>query len=126
MAELLVRAVTSSGEPEWGNSQAGWLENSDALAQLLRTRLSLFVGEFWASKADGLWDPLTGGNLSPEQKVLLLQQRILSTPYVTGISNLDFSSNPTTRQFTFSCTVESQFGRIQLSNAPSTPSQQLP
>ena len=118
-ATVLYRAVSASGDPLWGNGQASYLTDADAVALLIQTRLELFVGEWWAATGQGLWAPLTGPGLTPEQKALAIQARILSTPYVTRISDMDYGNSSSTRQFTFSATVETQFGQVQVTSGPS-------
>jgi len=125
-AAIVTLPLDKNGDALIAVPQQGFLTNIEAVTQLLQTRLQLYVGEWWAAKTDGLWPPLVGGVTTPAQKALLIQQRILATPYVTGISNMDYGYTTSTRQFTFSCTVETQFGQIQLTNAPSVPSQVLP
>ena len=120
------RALSPTGDPLWGQGQGNYLADLEAVALLLQTRLRLFVGEWWADLADGLpvfqvspgASSILGGTLNIEQATLLIQARILATPYVTGIINLE-TSYSSTRQFLYSAVVQTQFGNVQVSNSAS-------
>jgi len=87
------------------------------------TRLLLFQGEWWASLTDGLplWQSILGQGASAaaqQQMEFLITQRVNGTPFVIGTENVVITFNQQTRQFSYSATVNTSFGAIQLSNIP--------
>jgi len=131
MATILYRRIdTSNGqyEPVWGVDQAAFNSDLQAVAQLILTRLKLNTGEWFENLLDGLplWQQILGQGHGKNQAFLnlLIQQRIRKTYGVVGVSNVQSSYNSSTRSYSFSCTVKTQFGSLSLSNAtPAPPSQ---
>jgi hypothetical protein len=121
-------------EPQFGQGTGNYLQGSDAVAQAVMTRLLLFEGEWWESVNDGtpIWQqilgvPGPGGNTTLQQQIaLLLQNRILSTPYVTGITSLQFSFDSSARSFQLSASIATAFGVTQINYGPSVQPQALP
>ena len=121
-------------EPQWGNGRANYLVDLPAVAQCVLTRLLLFMGEWWESTLDGtpwfqkiLGVGPSGGSTLQQQVTLILQNRILATPYVTGVSNLEVSLDSVQRTFKMSCTVQTAFGTTPLVfNYPQVAAQGIP
>jgi hypothetical protein len=91
--------------------------------------LNLFEGEWWESVLDGTpwWQQILGRGATPAQVSLLLQNRILGTPYVTGITDLNFSFDSSSRQFTLTANVQTAFGATQVTlNSPQPGAQGIP
>lgn len=87
------------------------------------TRLKLLAGEWWENLNTGtpLFQSMlgpSGAGKHPETVILLLTQRILGTPYVTGISNVSTGYDAGRRAFQFSCQVSTQFGSLTVTNRP--------
>lgn len=108
------------GEVQWNAP----LSDLQAVTQIIYTRLNLFQGEWWASITDGLplWQSIVGHGASAaaqQQMAVLIGQRILDTPYVTGLSNVVAVFNQQTRKFiSYSASVTTEFGVVQLTNIP--------
>lgn len=99
------------------------------MGQAIRTRLLLFKTEWWSNLQDGTpwWQEILGtGNRNLQKINLLLQERILGTPFVTSIQNLQSSIDPSTRALNFYCEVQTQFGVVVIENIPTPPDQRLP
>lgn len=132
MATIIYRALGPNNDPQMGHGSVNFLTDIDAVAQAVQTRLNLFQGEWWENIAEGtpMWQSILGGSgkVRQQQAVsLILQQRILGTPFVTGIRNVQFLFNVATRQYSFAAVVETQFGSAVVTrNLPSPPSQALP
>jgi len=129
MATILYRKLDANHDPIYGQGRANYLTDVDAVAQAIQTRLLLFVGEWWENTLDGLplWQQILGASASPanQQKItLLIQQRILGTPYVlpNGIQSLYASFNRATLTFDFYAVVQTQFGAVVVTNMPQPPS----
>jgi hypothetical protein len=125
MSKITYRQLDRSYEPTYGQGQANFLYDADAVAQAIQTRLLLFEGEWWENLADGLalWQRILGQGASLQDQqaiVLLIQQRILGTPYVTLVENVQFDWNSTTRSFQFYCVAQTQFGPVVVTNIPQT------
>ncbi len=133
MATIRVRALDANGDPLHGNGQRNFLSDIDAVRQIIVTRLKLFQGEWWENTNAGtpLFQQIlgvSGAGKHPDAIALLLKQRILGTPYVLpgGVTNVQTSYNPTTRGFSFACSVATQFGALTIStNVPTPPSAAL-
>jgi hypothetical protein len=128
MAQLTYRSLDANNDVIWSST----LTDIDAVAQAIRTRINLFHAEWWADLQDGtpVWQSMLGasGSLRNQQAIsLLLQQRILGTPFVNSVSNVQASFNSSTRAFSFYAEVQTQFGTVSVSrNMPTPPSRGLP
>ena len=115
----------------WGQGQANYLSDLQAVAQIILTRLRLFQGEWWADTSDGLplWQSILGQSASPrnlQQIELLISQRIQGSPYVIGLSDVRANYNSASRgPYSYSVTVSTQFGQITLTNVPAPPALSL-
>ena len=121
---ITVRKVDSvTGEPLCGNGQTNFISDGDAVAQIIGQRLKLFQGEWWEDLADGLpmFQQILGGGGSQRSIELMTQiiaKRITDTIFVTSIASM--VSTFQGRKFVFTALVETQFGTIQIGNAPAS------
>jgi hypothetical protein len=132
-AVFIYRQLNPYNDPQWGQGVANFLTNVYAVAQAVRTILLLFLGEWWESVLDGtpMWQKIlgvgpSGGQSLTQQVSLIIQQRILGSPYVTGISNLVVSFNLPQRAFSISCDLQTSFGSTSVSIVPQPSAQGLP
>lgn len=109
-------------EPMWSAYYSG----AQAVAQAIMTRLMLFEGEWWESVTDGTpwWQQILGQGTPSAQIALLIQNRILGTPYVTGITNLEFNFSNSTRGFGLSANVQTALGPTTVTYSYPTPQPQ--
>jgi hypothetical protein len=126
MPSIAVRAVDAHGEPQFGQGVANFIYDLSAVGQLIVERLLLFQGEWWENLLEGLplWQQILGVSFGPQQQAaasLAIQQRINTTAFVTGISNVSYAFTPATRFYEWSCTVNTQFGQLTISNNMPTP-----
>lgn len=113
MELITYRRLDSAYEPVFGQGQKDYISGKDAVAQSIKTRLNLWLGEWWEDKKEGL--PMMQsilGRMSRDrgQASLLIQRRIVGTPYVSSISKVSSSFNLSSRSFTFSCVASITFG----------------
>ena len=114
MSIVTYRRLDSNYEPVFGQGQNDFTSDLAAVAQAIQTRLNLWLGEWWEDLNDGL--PMLQGILGKMgagqsgEIPLLIQERILGTPYVTEIINVKTLYNKSTRQFSFSCGAVVAFG----------------
>jgi len=113
------RQLGPNNDPVWSS----YLSGAAAVAQAILTRLLLFEGEWWESTTDGTpwFQQILGTGLPPAQISLLIQNRILTTPYVTGITNLAFDA---VRSFALSASVQTAFGPTTVTYSYPTPQAQ--
>ena len=131
MSSITYRALDPNNDPMRGQGQANFLTDADAVGQAIRTRLLLFEGEWWADLSDGTpwWQSIlgtAGGQRLVQTVSLAIQSRILGTPFVTGIQNLQASFDSAQRKFDFYAEVQTQFGVVVVQNIPTPPSRRLP
>lgn len=101
-----------------------WNEGQYTIAQTIKTRLKLFLGEYfrditqgvpWFEKEDGSYGILQKG-YTLEQVEALLRNTISETDGVLTILsfNLDFDDNK--RELTVSTIVATQYGNVEVTN----------
>lgn len=97
---------------------SNFLTDLNAIAQILKSRLLLLQGEWFESTTDGtpIFQQLLGMPTSIQAVTLMLRQRILGTPYVSGIVSIDITYAPSGRNFSFAAIVQTQFGTVSLTN----------
>lgn len=114
MTTVLYRKLGPNADPIRGQGLNDFLTDLAAVAQAVQTRLALWQGEWWEDLTDGL--PMLQGILGvmgagkSGRAALLIQQRILGTPYVIGLSNVSTTYNAAARALTFQCTAIVSFG----------------
>src|SRR5215469_11960958 len=120
---ISVRKLDANHDVIRGNGQLDFYTDLYAVAQLIDTSLLLLQGEWWANLAVGL--PLfqqiigvSGVGNNPQIAALLIQQTIMTVPYVNTISNAQLTYNPVSRSFTYNCIVFTAFGSVQTQFVP--------
>jgi hypothetical protein len=119
MPSIQVRAL-QNGDPGRGQSLANFIYDIEAVAQIIGTTLKLLQGEWWESLNTGtpVFQSILGVPNTTDGVGLILRQRILSVPFVIGVQNLVVTYGPSTRHYTFSCSVITAFGTIGVSGTP--------
>lgn len=109
---MRVRALTSTGDMKFGNGGSDFLVNSPAaVAQLVETGLLLWRGEWFLDLTVGT--PYMTDVLGYGTKALYdiaIQNQVLGTQGVTGISSYSSTFNSAARSLTVTMTVQTQFG----------------
>lgn len=91
-------------------------EGTEAVAQAVKTRLLLLLGEWWESPSDGtpLFEKVLGQRLkasdSPDEIDLVFSERINGTQGVSDISAFESKINPETREYKASITIKTIYG----------------
>jgi len=122
MATIKIRKLDSSYDPEFGQGQQDFAEDIDAVAQIVKQMLLLFMGEWWENKKNGIpmFQSILGkgrGDKGRKAVDSIIQNRVLSAPYVTGINSVTSAYDPETRDYTITMTVDTKFGPVTISNA---------
>lgn len=120
---ISVRQLDQNHDPIYGNGLQDFLHDLYAVAQLIDTSLLLLQGEWWEDLSIGL--PLfqqiigvAGVSSNPQLAALLIQQTIMSVPYVTGLGAVNVGYDSASRTFNYACVVYTQFGTLQNQFAP--------
>lgn len=116
---IRVRKQSNEGDYVFGGSSQDFFVEAEAVTQIILTRLKLLKNEWWEDIEDGL--PLfqsildSSGNQDNLKGVdLLVQERILGTPDVQGITDFTSVFESDTRTYHFSCSVTTAYGEVAL------------
>jgi hypothetical protein len=107
------RAMSGTGDYIFGPNTHFLSNSPEAVAQAIKTRVALFVGEWFLDLREGLDKSLILGNNTASTRDPEIQQRILGT---TGVlSLLSYVSRvDTQRNFTVAATVDTIYGAINI------------
>lgn len=102
---LRVRGLTATGDMTFGNGSSNYLINtSAAVAQIVKTSLNLWVGEWFLAKNAGVpWSTSIIGRNTLPIAIMIIRNAILNVPGVVSIGSVNFVADPTTR--TLSVTI---------------------
>lgn len=126
---MIYRRLSSDHDYCFGRGLSDYLvdsvEHPDAISQAIKTRLLLLLGEWWMDTKDGLplWQKILGTRIRNKGVIDgLLVTRIKGltlpdgTKGIIGISNVVSSFDSTTREYSFSCVVDTSFGKLIVTN----------
>ena len=123
MPTIAMRKIDANHDPIAGAGANAFVYDLDAVAQLIQTRLLMFTGEWWANLIDGL--PLfqkilgvAGAGKANDVVSGIIQNRITGTPYVLELQDITTIYQPNARSFSFSCSVITSFGNLQVCIGP--------
>jgi hypothetical protein len=110
---MIYRKLDNDGDYSFGRGKQDFVSDVNAVAQAIKTRLLLLVGEWWEDQADGtpMFQSILGipgSDENIESADLIIKDRILDTPYVTEI--ITYSSNYEKRHLDVKYTVNTSFG----------------
>ena len=113
------RILDADGDYQFGKGQQHYTYGVYAVAQAIKTRLLLLKKEWWEDLEDGLplFQDILGKQGTKDNLYItdtLIKERIIGTPNVLNIT--DFSSTYENRKYSFSCTVNTKFGELKLTN----------
>jgi hypothetical protein len=102
--------------------------NPDAIAQAIKTRLLLFYGEWWEDITDGvpMWQKIFGQRIKDKSiidRILVDNIQGLKLPApdnryaVTRVDNVSSTYNSDTREYSFTCSVNTVYGTVIVTNA---------
>ena len=112
---MIYRKLDNGGDYSFGRGKQDFVSGVNAVAQSIKTRLLLLVGEWWEDQAEGtpMFQSILGIPGSPENiesADLIIKERILGTPNVTEITA--YSSTYENRHLDIKYTVNTSFGAI--------------
>ena len=109
------RALDANGDMTFGQGSQNFLVDSPvAVAQLVKTRLGLFQGEWFLDVTEGMpWATQVLGAHTNATYDLAIQECILDTEGVTEIVSYSSVRNPVTRALTVTVTLNTAYGATQ-------------
>lgn len=119
---MRVRRQDANGDYLIGQGQVNfWVNNVQAVAQLITTRLLLWEGEWFLDLTEGTpYKQEILGYGTTSLRDMAIKARILGTQGVTSIASYNSEFNPVTRAFTVSGTVVTQFSTNPVAFGPVT------
>lgn len=118
---MIYRRLDSEGDMTFGSGKGNFLSEIEAVAQAIKTRLLLFQAEWWLDREDGLpfFQQISGYRGRDKAAVeRIITERILGTQHVTGISYVGYDYDADSRQYSFTATVDTDYGAVVITNAP--------
>lgn len=113
----------------FGRGTKDYLEDAvgapNAIQQAIKTMLLLFLGEWWENTQEGLplWQKILGqrANTKIIDNIIVTRIRELRLPdgnkAIMNVSNVVSDYNATTREYSFTCVVDTSFGKLVISNS---------
>lgn len=118
---MLHRRLDEDWDYVFGHNKNDYLSGRAAVGQAIKTRLLLLFGEWWEDQQDGL--PLfekilasSGSDRNLQAVDIIIRQRIEDTTDVLGVVQYDSQYDRDKRAYSFSCTVDTVYGRLYVSN----------
>lgn len=119
---MIIRKQDSTGDMVFGHSVLDFYSDQvEAVAQLVDTRLNLFLGEWFLDTSEGV--DYFGGMERPFNQSgfdLMLRMVILQTPGVVQINSLVVALNRDTREITVDGEIDTEYGAAYI-NSTVTP-----
>ncbi|MGK2829253.1 hypothetical protein ACSI5F_03990 [Ralstonia pseudosolanacearum] len=107
------RKLDANGDYSWGHQQGDFYrDQAEAVAQAVKTRLGLTLGEWFLDVTDGMpWNTQVLGKYTKAQYDGAIQDRILGTQGVTEIVSYASTLDTQARTLTVTVTINTQYGQ---------------
>ena len=117
---MRVRALDENGDIV--TSGKSWAYDVEAIAQTVKTRLRLFLGEYFRDISDGMpWfekmdgtEGILGKGYSLSQVESLIRMRIARTEGVIKLLKFGMDFRQNERYFTVDCTIMTKYGEAEI------------
>lgn len=115
---MLSRRLDENGDYSFGQNNNDFISGIDAVAQNIKTKLSLFQGEWWEDQNDGLpvFQAIIGQFNIENVKIAatrLITERIMQVESVISVEEMNVQSNDETRSIYASYIVNTEFGTVE-------------
>lgn len=115
---LKYRRMDENGDYIFGHSKYDFLNDLEAVAQAIYTKIKLLQGEWWEDIQIGtpLFQTMLGAKVTQNTKDaldLIIRDRILEVDGVNYLQDYKSEINQQKRTYTFSTTVNTVYGDIQ-------------
>lgn len=102
-----------------------YIGSPNAIQQAIKSSLLLLLGEWWENTQEGLplWQKILGKRTSRKiiDNIIVARIRELKLPdgrkAILNVSNVNSTYTATTREYSFSCVVDTAFGKLVISNS---------
>jgi hypothetical protein len=107
----------AGGDYSFGHGPADfYVDQPEAVAQLVLTRLGLWLGEWFLDTSDGTdWNAKVLGRRTEGTRDAVIQARTLQTPGVKEITSYSSSLDRNTREFSVNALINTIFGQVTIS-----------
>lgn len=114
---MRVRRESSDGDYEFGRGALDFhVDSAAGVAQNIKTRLFLFLGEWFLDLNEGTpWLESVLGTGHEAEYAAVLRARILGSPGVREIVRFEDSFDREARRITVSCEVSTLYGNVSIS-----------
>ncbi len=111
---MTVRAIDESGDIVTSGEQ--FITGADEIAQTVKTRLRLFLGEYFRDINEGVpwWESILGKDGTLSSKESILKIKISQTPGVIRLVSFTTDFNITTREYSVIAGILTAFGEIEV------------
>lgn len=111
------RKLDADGDMVFGGGQAAfWRDQPEAVAQAVKTRLAMRLGEWFLDTSAGTpWNTKVLGKFTAPTRDATIRARILRTTGVTSIDAYASTFDPNTRRFSASATISTVYGKATIS-----------
>lgn len=118
-ATLRYRRLTPQGDYTFGQGQGNfWIDQPEAVAQSVNTRLRLNLGEWFANTEDGTpWTIAVLGERTRSTRDLIVRERVGTTEGVSEIAAYSSVVDADTRTWTATMTIDTIYGRVSITAA---------
>jgi hypothetical protein len=122
-ATIMTQQLDENNDPIESPNGPVFIQDLDAVAQIIMTTLRFLMGEWWENLTIGfpLFQDLIGSADTAQGMTaaqLIIQNAILACPYVLQITDFSYLSNSSLRSFSFTCEVSTAFGTLTVSSSP--------
>lgn len=113
------RKLDDSGDYSFGKGSADFYANQpEAVAQAVKTRLDLWLGEWFLDTTDGMaWRTKVLGKYTQQAYDAAIQSRILGTDGVTEITAYQSVFDSSIRKLNVTVTINTAYGTTTLSES---------
>ena len=120
---MRVRALDANGDMQFGRNSRDFIANTPAVvAQRVKTRLGLQVGDWFLNILDGTpYRTAVFGMRTNATRDPAIRARILGTPGCTGIDTYASQQSRQTRAWTVQARITTQFGQTIVAAAVNAP-----
>src|SRR5574344_2499530 len=117
---MTVRKLDENGDIVTSGVQ--FITERDEIAQTVKTRLHLFLGEYFRDTTDGTpwFESILGKGSALSNKDAILRNRIVRTPGVIRLTSFSTDYDLTTRRYSVSAGILTQYGETDVYIGSST------
>ena len=112
------RKLDQNGDYTFGTGFDFYKDVPEAVAQAVRTRLDLWLGEWFLDTSDGTpWIAGVLGKYTLRNYDMIVRARILDTEGVSELLSYESQYDGSTRRVSIQATIETKYGQIVYSGA---------